>query len=412
MSIASIIEDTLGSELPVRIRSFDGTEVGPKNAATTLTIRSPDALTRIVTAPGDLGLARAYVTGDLEIDGDIYDALELRHLVPGGRLTVGQLRSLAKHIGMSNLRRLPPPREEYQSWFRSHTRPSDASAISHHYDVSNDFYRLVLGPSLTYSCAVFETPDDSLERAQARKHELICTKLDLRPGMRLLDVGCGWGGMVLHAVQHHDVTAVGVTISRNQADLAEERVAEEGLSGRIEIRLQDYRDVDDGPFDAISSIGMFEHVGQAQLERYFTKVSALLAPGGRILNHAIAKPATDRRSIIRRRGFVERYVFPHGELHEVGSVVTALQNAGLEVRHVENLREHYALTLRRWVTNLERDWESAVREAGEARARIWRLYMAASAVNFEDNHLHIDQVVAVNTPSSGAASVPLRPKWA
>jgi cyclopropane-fatty-acyl-phospholipid synthase len=270
---------------------------------------------------------------------------------------------------------------------------------------------MVLGPSLTYSCAVFESTVDSLERAQENKHELICTKLDLKPGMRLLDVGCGWGGMVLHAVENHDVTAVGVTISQNQADLARKRVAEEGLTGRIDIRVQDYRDVSDGPFDAISSIGMFEHVGLRRLEQYFAKMADLLTPGGRIVNHAISRTETRRRRIVHRRNFVERYVFPDGELHEVGSIVTALQNAGLEVRHVENLREHYSLTLRRWVTNLEENWESAVNEVGEARARIWRLYMAASAVNFEDNHLHVDQVVAIKTPPSGSASMSLRPKW-
>ena len=411
MSLGSAITDVLGFELPVRIRAYDGTDLGPRDAATTLTIRSPDAVIRMVTSPGAVGIARAYVAGDLWIDGDIYDVLDLRHVLPGGTLSVSQLRSLLQQVELRNLRWLQPPPEEHRGWIRSHTRRSDASAISHHYDVSNDFYRLVLGSSLTYSCAVFDSPADSLEQAQENKHELICTKLDLVPGMRLLDVGCGWGSMVLHAVKHHDVTAVGVTISQNQADLAAERVAADGLSGKIEVRLQDYRDIRDGPFDAISSIGMFEHVGRARLGQYFGRMSNLLTPGGRIVNHAISKTETARRRVIRRRGFIERYVFPDGELHEVGRIVTALHDAGLEVRHVENLREHYALTLRRWVANLEENWESVVREAGEARARIWRLYMAASAVNFEDNHLHIDQVVADRTPPSGRASVPLRPQW-
>ena len=411
MSLGSIITDVFGSELPIRIRAYDGTDVGPKDAATTLTLRSPDALTRMVTSPGDVGIARAYVVGDIRIEGDIYQALELRHALPEGKLRASQIRSLVQQVKLQNLRRLPPPSEEYHGWIRSHTRRSDASAISHHYDVSNEFYRLVLGQSLTYSCAVFDSPGDSLEQAQENKHELICTKLDLQPGMRLLDVGCGWGSMVLHAVKHHDVTAVAATISQNQAALAEKRVAAEGLADKIEVRLQDYRDVDDGPFDAISSIGMFEHVGLKRLEQYFAKMVDLLEPSGRLLNHAISRTESGRRSLIRRRDFIQRYVFPDGELHEVGSIVTALQDAGLEVRHVENLREHYALTLRRWVANLEENWESVVREVGEARARIWHLYMAASAVNFEDNHLHIDQVVAVKTPSSGRASVPLRPVW-
>ena len=411
MSLESLIADAFGSNLPVRIRAYDGTDVGPEDAATTLTLRSPDAVTRMVASPGEVGIGRAYVAGDLVIDGDIYEALELRHALPGVRLNASQLRSLVEQLSLKDLRWLRPPPEEHHGWIRSHTRRSDASAISHHYDVSNDFYRIVLGPSLTYSCALFDSPADSLERAQENKHELICTKLDLKPGMRLLDVGCGWGGMVLHAAKHHDVSAVGITISQNQADLAEKRVVEEGLADKIDIRLQDYRDVDDEPFDAISSIGMFEHVGRKRLEQYFSKMADLLTPGGRIVNHAISRASTGRRWLIRRRNFMERYVFPDGELHEVGSIVTALQDAGLEVRHVENLREHYALTLRRWVANLEESWDSAVSEAGLARARIWRLYMAVSAVNFEDNHLHIDQVVGVRTPPSGRASVPLRPRW-
>jgi cyclopropane-fatty-acyl-phospholipid synthase len=411
LSLGSIITDAFGSELPVRIKAYDGTDVGPQDANTTLTLRSPDAVTRMVVSPGEIGIGRAYVAGDLSIEGDIYDALELRHALPGGRLSAGHLRSLAQQINLKDLRWLQPPPEEHRGWIRSHTRRSDASAISHHYDVSNEFYRIVLGPSLTYSCAVFDALEDSLEQAQENKHELICTKLNLEPGMRLLDVGCGWGGMVLHAVKHHGVTAVGVTISQNQADLAEKRVVDAGLTGSIDIRRQDYRDVDDEPFDAISSIGMFEHVGLKRLEQYFAKMANLLTPGGRIVNHAISRAEPGRRHIIHRRNFIERYVFPDGELHEVGSIVTALQDGGLEVRHVENLREHYALTLRRWVANLEENWDSAVSEVGEARAKIWRLYMAASAVNFEDNHLHVDQVVAVRTPSSGMASVSLRPRW-
>lgn len=411
MSLGPIITDVFGSELPIRIRGYDGTDVGPPHATTTLILGSPDALTRMITAPGEVGLARGYVTGDIRIEGDIYEVLELRHALAGGTFSASRKLSLLQQVKLRDLRWLPPPPEEYHGWIRSHTRRSDASAISHHYDVSNEFYRFVLGPSLTYSCAVFGSRADSLEEAQENKHELICTKLGLRPGMRLLDVGCGWGSMVVHAVKHHQVTAVGVTISQNQADLAEKRVAEEGLANKIDIRLQDYRDVDDGPFDAISSIGMFEHVGLKRLEQYFVKMVDLLAPGGRLLNHAISRSESPKSRVIRRRDFIQRYVFPHGELHEVGGVVTALQDAGLEVRHVENLREHYALTLRRWVANLEENWESAVLEVGEARARVWRLYMAASAVNFEDNHLHIDQVVAVKTPSSGKASVPLRPVW-
>jgi cyclopropane-fatty-acyl-phospholipid synthase len=412
MSVGSFITSLFGSSLPIRLRAFDGSDVGPRDAATTVTVRSHQALIRMVTAPGELGIARAYVSGDIAIDGDIYDVLELRQSLPVVKFTPSQIRELVQLVGPSKIRRIPPPPEEHRRRrTRLHTRGRDSDAISHHYDVSNDFYRMVLGPSLTYSCAVFEESTDTLETAQANKYELICKKLGLRPGMRLLDIGCGWGGMVLHAAEHHGVEAVGVTISQNQVDLAKKRVAESGLANRIDIRLQDYRDVDDRPFDAISSIGMFEHVGLARLGNYFDQVSRLLVSGGRVVNHAISRTGPAQRERLHRAGFLDRYVFPDGELHEVGSVISALQDRGLEVRHMENLREHYALTLRRWVANLEANWDDAVAETSEGRAKVWRLYMAGSAVLFEDNRIHVDQVLAVKTPESGRSSIPLRPEW-
>lgn len=412
MSVGSFITSLFGSSLPVRLRAFDGSDVGPRDAATTVTVRSHQALVRMVTAPGELGIARAYVSGDIAIDGDIYDVLELRRSLPVVKFTPRQIRELIQLVGPGKIRRIPPPPEEHRRRrTRLHSRGRDADAISHHYDVSNDFYRMVLGPSLTYSCAVFEGPTDTLEKAQGNKYELICKKLGLRPGMRLLDIGCGWGGMALHAAEHHGVEAVGITISQNQVDLAKKRVAESGLANRIDIRLQDYRDVDDRPFDAISSIGMFEHVGLARLGSYFDQVSRLLVSGGRVVNHAISRTGPAQRERLHRAGFLDRYVFPDGELHEVGSVISALQDRGLEVRHMENLREHYALTLRRWVANLEANWDDAVAETGEGRAKVWRLYMAGSAVLFEDNRIHVDQVLAVKTPESGRSSIPLRPEW-
>jgi cyclopropane-fatty-acyl-phospholipid synthase len=268
----------------------------------------------------------------------------------------------------------------------------------------------VLGPSLTYSCAVFHDPADSLEQAQANKYELICRKLGLEPGMRLLDVGCGWGGMGLHAAARHGVRAVGVTISKRQAELAEKRVVEAGLSDVVEIRLQDYREIEDGPFDAISSIGMFEHVGEARLAEYFGRLRALLQPQGRLLNHGISHPP-GLKARLPRRSFANRYVFPDGELHEVGRVVSLTQQTGFEVRHLETLREHYGLTLRRWVANLEAAWADAVEEVGEARARVWRLYMAASAVNFEGGRTQIHQILAAPTTDDGNSGLPLRPTF-
>ncbi len=408
-----------GAELPLRIGAWDGSSAGPRDAATLLRFRSPAALRRILYAPNELGLARAYVAGEVDLEGDIFALLALRDMLAAPneelRLKLGwraraELLGLVRRLGALG-RPLPPPPEEARLSGRRHSKRRDAQAISHHYDVSNDFYRLVLGETMTYSCAYFETPERTLDEAQGAKYELVCRKLGLQPGMRLLDVGCGWGGMVMHAALHHGVNAVGITISRPQAELAEKRVAETGLADRVEIRLQDYRDVRDGPFDAISSIGMFEHVGLSQLERYFGALRSLLRPAGRLLNHAISRP-DPRRSAFDPGSFIARYVFPDGELHEVGRIVTAMQQLGYEVRDVESLREHYALTLRRWVANLERKWQDAVALAGAARARIWRLYMAGSALGFEAGRINVHQVLGVNPTPSGNSGMPLtRAGW-
>ncbi|HEY1737397.1 MAG TPA: cyclopropane-fatty-acyl-phospholipid synthase family protein, partial [Acidimicrobiia bacterium] len=280
----------------------------------------------------------------------------------------------------------------------------------HHYDVSNDFYRMVLGDTMTYSCAVWSPEANSLDAAQTHKYDLICRKLGLHPGMRLLDVGCGWGGMVMHAVRNYGVDAVGVTLSRSQLEYARRAAETAGLADRVEFRMQDYRAIADGPFDAISSIGMFEHVGKARLHEYFARLHTLLRPQGRLLNHAISRPPGDERTHFHRHGFIDRYVFPDGELHEVGTVVSAIQQEGFEVRHVETLREHYALTLRAWVANLERNWDAAVATTTMGRARIWRLYMAASAMNFEAGRTQVHQVLGVRS-DDGRSAMPLRPDW-
>jgi cyclopropane-fatty-acyl-phospholipid synthase len=293
---------------------------------------------------------------------------------------------------------------------RRHSPARDRAAVSHHYDVSNEFYRLVLGPSLTYSCAVFHDESDTLEDAQAHKHELICRKLELAEGDRLLDVGCGWGSMLLHAARHHGIRGVGVTLSQRQAELARKRVAEAGFSDQIEIRVQDYRHVDDGPYDAISSVGMFEHVGQAKLGGYFRQLHRLLRPGGRLLNHGITRPGGGRAQLARR-GFVNRYVFPDGELVEIGEVLSRMGRAGFEVRHEESLREHYDLTLRHWLANLESDWDAAVAESSPGRARVWRLYMAGAAADFVTGRTQVHQVLAVRPEPGGASGVPLRPRF-
>jgi cyclopropane-fatty-acyl-phospholipid synthase len=287
-----------------------------------------------------------------------------------------------------------------------HSRRRDAVAVSHHYDVGNDFYRLILGEAMTYSCARFVDPGVDLAGAQAAKHELICRKLGLhlRSGARLLDVGCGWGSMAIHAATHHGAQVVGVTISREQAELARQRVDEAGLADSVEIRLQDYRDLGGETFDAISSIGMFEHVGKRRMGQYFSTLRSLLGPYGRLLNHAISSVGG---STMGPRSFIHRYVFPDGELLDVGEVVVAMQGAGFEVRDVESLREHYALTLRHWVANLQHGWDRAVELVGEGRARVWLLYMTASAIGFEDGGIGIHQVLGVVPDAAGASRMPL-----
>lgn len=407
-----VISAFLGERVPLRIRCWDGSSFGDLSSGTELLIRSPRALTRLLYAPGELGFARSYVAGDIDIEGDIYEVLGLRDALAARvehtdlKLSPRALRRLLKaSFGLGAVGRPPPrPEQEVKLRGRLHSKARDAAAISHHYDVGNDFYRLVLGDSMTYSCAYFPSPDASLEEAQAAKYELICRKLGLQEGMRLLDVGCGWGGMVVHAAVHHGVSAVGVTLSRAQADLAAKHVAERGLTDRIEIRLLDYRDLREEPFDAISSIGMFEHVGLKELGRYFEVLEGLLRPQGRLLNHAISRPSGEPG--FDRRSFVARYVFPDGELQEVGSVVSAMQAHGLEVRDVESLREHYARTLRHWVGNLEGAWEEAVRLAGLGRAKVWRLYMAGSALGFESSRINVHQVLGVKPDPRGTSGMP------
>jgi cyclopropane-fatty-acyl-phospholipid synthase len=417
VSVADLLRDVLGNDVPVAFRAYDGSSFGPTDARTTIVVRSPDALRRIVTAPDELGFGRAYVAGELDVDGDIFDVMTVANYIEELRLRPRQIAAAAKLVGWKGLKPLPPPPEEARLRGRRHSRERDAAAISHHYDVSNAFYEMVLGPSLTYSCAVWHADTTTLEEAQADKYELICRKLDLAPGMRLLDVGCGWGGMLLHAAERHGVEAVGVTLSKPQADLARKRVAERGLADRVEVRFADFRDVSDGPYDAISSIGMFEHVGLSELDAYFRRCRTLLRPQGRLLNHGISRPHQAGRMHHRRwepnfmgRSFTERYVFPDGELHEIGNVVSAIQRAGFEARHMESLREHYALTLRCWVRNLEDNWDAAVAEVGAGRARVWRLYMAAAAVGFERDDNQIHQVLATAT-TDGNSGMSLRPEF-
>ncbi|MEE6267598.1 MULTISPECIES: cyclopropane-fatty-acyl-phospholipid synthase family protein [Streptomyces] len=423
--LTKLAEEVLGTPLPVRIRAWDRSEAGPPGAPT-LVFRNRRALRRLLFKPGELGLARAWVAGDVDVDGDLYEALDLlagliweRGSTAPKPARAAVLRALARPevraagkelLSLAGLPVPPAPPAEEARPRRGplHSLRRDRQAISHHYDVGNDFYALVLGPSMVYSCAYWESPDGTLEDAQRAKLDLICRKLGLTEGQRLLDVGCGWGSMVLHAAREYGVRAVGITLSEEQATFARKRIADAGLADRVEIRVQDYREIADGPFDAISSIGMAEHVGRAQYAEYAGLLHALLKPGGRLLNHQIARRPLADEETYRVDEFIDRYVFPDGELAPVGRTAGQLEEAGFEVRDVEAIREHYALTLRQWVANLEAHWTEAVRLTSPGRARVWRLYMAASALSFERNRIGVNQVLAVRTPDSGAAGMPLR----
>lgn len=410
--LAPLLTRYLG-DAPLALRAWDGSRAGPPDAAVTVVVHSPVALQHLLWAPGELGLARAHVSGALDIEGDVFALLGLRDQVamPDEQMQVGlglrdwaDVWNIARRLGVV-ARRPPLPAEESRLNGWRHSRRRDADAIHHHYDVGNDFYRVLLGPSLTYSCAYWNEPDIDLAGAQAAKHELVSRKLALAPGRRLLDVGCGWGSMAMHAAARHGVEVVGVTVSAEQAALARRRVADAGLSDRVDIRVQDYRDVLDGPFDAISSIGMFEHVGRERMTTYLRQLHGLLAPGGRLLNHAISRPDPSVNGRISPRSFVGRYVFPDGALLEVGTVISAMQSIGFEVRDVQSLREHYGRTLRAWVANLEDEWDRAQRFVGPGRARVWRLYLAGSAIAFEQNRTSVHQVLAVRPHRTGLSDM-------
>jgi cyclopropane-fatty-acyl-phospholipid synthase len=417
-ALRPLVDSALGTDLPLRVDCWDGSSIGPADADVVVRFTTRRALRRLIWAPNELGFARAYVSGDVEIDGDLLDGLTRLNALAdperGPGVSVGPDTRAAVARAVVRLGALgPPPRppaEEIRLSGRRHAKARDAKAVTHHYDVGNEFYELVLGPSMVYSCAYFEQEPSAaytLEDAQRAKLDLVARKLGLAPGMRLLDVGCGWGALVIHAAREYGVDAVGVTLSEEQAAYARASVASMGLADRVEIRVQDYRDVRDGPYDAIASVGMAEHVGLSQLGDYAARLHTQLAPGGRLLNHAISRrpgPPGDPRG--DKTSFIDRYVFPDGELQPMSTMVDELESAGFEVRDVESLREHYADTLRAWVHNLEDNWERAVALSSPGRARVWRLYMAGSALAFQSNRLGVNQVLAVRPGPGGSSGLP------
>jgi len=379
---------------PFAVRFWDGTEVpATEPGAPTLTLLTPRALAHALRAPGELGLGRAYVAGMLEVD-DMDAALRMVDEFEPPRLSLGQQASLALAVIRACGLVVPPPVPATELRLRGerHTIGRDRRAVRHHYDVGNEFFALFLDSSMTYSCAYFAGGAQTLEEAQEAKLELVCKKLALRDGERVLDVGCGWGSFVIHAAARHGVNAVGITLSEHQAQLARERAREAGVADRVQFRVADYREVSDGPFDAIASIGMVEHVGEEQIDVYAKRLWSLLGPGGRLLNHGIAK--LKDFDTPDEGAFSERFVFPDGVPLPLSRVLRALERVEFTTTHVEGLQSDYARTISYWIERFDTRWDDAVRLAGIERARIWRLYLRAARQGFETGWASVYQVLA------------------
>ena len=420
LTLAEILELMAGGRLPLRFTAYDGSSAGPEDAPFGIELTSPRGTTYLATARGDLGLARAYIAGDIEIHGvhpgDPYELLkaladELVFRMPPPKAMARIVRS----VGVEHLRPIAPPPQEVPSRLRRlttgrrHSKARDAEVIHYHYDVSNTFYEWVLGPTMTYTCACYPRAEASLDEAQENKYRLVFEKLRLEPGDRLLDVGCGWGGMVRYAARR-GVRAIGVTLSHEQATWAQRAIEAEDIADLAEVRFGDYRDIRETGFDAVSSIGLLEHIGVKNYASYFRFLRSRLRSGGMLLNHCITRP--ENKAEPTTHGFIDRYVFPDGELTGSGRIITEAQNAGLEVLHEENLRPHYALTLRDWCANLVAHWDEAVDEVGLEKAKVWGLYMAGSRLQFERGGIQLHQVLAVKPDEQGGVGdLPLRPWW-
>jgi cyclopropane-fatty-acyl-phospholipid synthase len=379
---------------PFGLRFWDGTEVAATEPnSPTLTFTTPRAMAHVLRAPGELGLGRAYVAGMIEVD-DLEAALLMVDTFEPPPLSLGQQARLALAVVRACGLVVPPPVPAAELRLRGqrHTIARDRRAVRHHYDVGNEFFALFLDRSMTYSCAYWQGGAGTLEEAQEAKVELVCKKLALQEGERVLDVGCGWGSFVIHAATHHGVRAVGITLAERQAELARERVREAGVSDRVEIRVADYREISDGPFDAIASIGMVEHVGVEQIDLYARRLHGLLKPGGRLLNHGIAK--LKDFDTPDEGAFSERFVFPDGVPLPLSRILQALERTEFTTTHVEGLQGDYARTIGHWIERFDARWDDAVRLAGIERARIWRLYLRAARQGFQTGWASVYQVLA------------------
>ena len=392
---AGLVERAVGGVLPVGVLAWDGSRAGPDTGPTVL-LRNRRALRHVLWQPNELGLARAYVTGDLDVDGGLKEGLRLAwSSVRDGGLTTPGLRGLpglalaAVRAGVVG----PPPRppvQEARLRGRLHAPGRDRAAISHHYDLGNDFYALVLDEHMAYSCGWFAEADTTLAEAQWTKLDMVCRKLGLRPGMRLLDVGCGWGSLVVHAAREYGAKVTGVTISAEQHAFVTERVRAAGLDDLVTVRLRDYRDVDDGPYDAVSSIEMGEHVGEENYPAYVRVLHRNLRPGGRLVLQQMSRGVNAPGG----GAFIESYIAPDMTMRPLHATLAHLAGAGFEIRQVEAMREHYGRTIDAWAATLEARWDEVVARVGVGWARVWRLYLAGSALAFEENRMGVDQIVA------------------
>ncbi|GGW41163.1 cyclopropane-fatty-acyl-phospholipid synthase [Streptomyces lucensis JCM 4490] len=412
--VAALAEQVLGGPLPVRLRAWDGSETGTAGAPVVV-VRSRRALRRLVWQPGELGLARAYVTGELDVEGDLAEGLRtvwaavreggLRapRLTPADRVAAA---GAALRLGAVGPRPAPPASEARLSG-GLHSRARDRAAVSHHYDLSNDFYRLLLDDTMAYSCGYWasDEPGFTAADAQRAKLELVCRKLGLAPGARLLDIGCGWGSLTLYAAERHKARVTAVTLAREQAAYVREQVRERGLDGQVDVVCQDYRDIGGGAYDAVATIEMGEHVGDAEYPGFAAALHRLVRPRGRVLVQQMSRG----RVAPGGGAFIEAYVAPDMHMRPVGETVGLLERAGLEVRSIESMREHYVRTVAAWHRTLEERWNEVVALVGAETARVWRLYLAGGALAFEERRMGVDQILGVRPSREGGAGLPGTP---
>ncbi|MFG3125705.1 class I SAM-dependent methyltransferase [Streptomyces sp. NPDC048201] len=411
--LAALVEDALGAPLPVRLRAWDGSETGPSDAPVVV-LRSRRALRRLLWEPGELGLAQAYVTGELDVEGDLAEGLRAAWKSArerGAHTPRLTLADWARAVGEATRfgavgPRLPAPATQARLRGGRHTKARDRAAISHHYDLSNDFYRLLLDETMAYSCGYWTAEageNNDPADAQRAKLELICRKLGLTPGARLLDIGCGWGSLTLYAAEQHKAQVTAVTLAREQAAYVREQVRERGLEEQVEVVCQDYRDITGSAYDAVATVEMGEHVGDAEYPAFAASLHRMVRPGGRVMVQQMSRGATAPGG----GAFIEAYIAPDMHMRPLGDTVALLEAAGLEVRSTESMREHYVRTVAAWYETLERRWDDFVALVGEETARVWRLYLVGGALAFEEGRMGVDQILSVRPSGAGASGLDL-----